>query len=114
MSWPVHTGWLRAVRRGHAELHRGLDLTFPVLVLSSGATSAPKEMGPLVHATDVVLDVDQIRRWAPSLGHHVTSVAVDGARHDVVLSLAPVRERVYDELDRWRAAYVDHASADVG
>ena len=25
-SWPVYAGWLRAVRRGHARLHRGLDL----------------------------------------------------------------------------------------
>ena len=33
-----------------------------------------------VHSHDIVLDVEQIRRWAPSLGRHVTSIAVDGAR----------------------------------
>ena len=25
-SWPVYAGWLRAVRRGHARAHRGLDV----------------------------------------------------------------------------------------
>ena len=64
-------------------------------------------MGEDVHSNDVVLDVEQIRRWASSLGRHVTSIAVDGARHDVVLSLPEVRARVYDELDTWLRAWVE-------
>lgn len=106
-SYPVYAGWLRAIRRGHAEIHRGLDIAAPTLVLSSGRTAFPKEMGEDVHTADVVLDVQQIRRWASSLGSHVTSIAIDGARHDVVLSRPDVRARVYAELDRWLAAYVE-------
>ena len=34
-SRPVYVGWLRAVRRGHAQLHAGLDVPCPTLVLSS-------------------------------------------------------------------------------
>ena len=49
-------------------------------------TACPSEMGEDVHGHDIVLDVEQIRRWAPSVGRHVTVVAVEGARHDVVLS----------------------------
>ena len=64
-------------------------------------------MGEAVHRNDVVLDVEQIRRWASSLGRHVTSIAVEGARHDVVLSLPEVRARVYDELDTWLQAWVE-------
>ncbi len=106
-SWPVYAGWLRAVRRGHCEVHRGLDITAPTLVLSSGRTTFPTEMGEDVHTTDIVLDVQQIRRWASSLGRHVTSIGVEGARHDVVLSRPDVRARVYAEIDRWLAAYVE-------
>jgi alpha-beta hydrolase superfamily lysophospholipase len=106
-SWPVYLGWLRAIRIGHAELHRGLEVGCPVLVLSSGGTRWPKEMGPDVHNYDIVLEVPQIRRWAVALGRHVTYVAVDGARHDVVLSLPAPRAKVYAELDRWVSAYVD-------
>jgi len=106
-SWPVYLGWLRAIRRGHAELHRGLRLEYPVLVLVSARTGAPSEMGDEVHTTDIVLDVEQIRRWAPALGSkHLSLVTVDDARHDVTLSLPEVRKVVYAELDRWHAAYL--------
>ena len=106
-SFPVHAGWLRAVRRGHAELHRGLDIAVPSLVLSSMRSSSPTELGEDVHSTDVVLDVRQIRRWASSLGCHVTSIAIEGARHDVVLSRPDVRAEVYGQLDRWLRTYVE-------
>lgn len=106
-SWPVRAGWLRAIRRGHAELHRGLGLSTPTLVLSSDRTGSPTEMGEEVHTTDIVLDTEQIRRWASSLGTHVTSIAVPGARHDVWLSREPARARAFSELDTWVSAYVD-------
>ena len=108
-SFTVYAGWLRAVRNGHAELHRGLDVRVPVLVLSSGRSSTPVEMNDDVHGTDIVLDVAQIRQWATSFGSHVTYVAVDGARHDVVLSLPGPRAKVFEEIETWRTAYVDPA-----
>ncbi len=106
-SWPAYAGWLAAVRRGHAELHAGLDLPFPALVLASGASANPTEMSDDVHTHDIVLDVEQIRRWAPALGQHVTYVGVPGARHDVFLSRAEPRARAFDELGRWLRAYAD-------
>ena len=107
-SWPVYAGWLRAIRRGHAALHRGLSLPYPALVLTSGATAAPTVMGDEVHLSDIVLDVRQIHRWTPALGSkHLTVVAIDGARHDVTLSLPPARKQVYLELERWPTTYVD-------
>ena len=105
-SFAVHAGWLRAVRIGHARLHRGLEVGCPVLVLSSARSAAPAVVDDDVHGADVVLDVDQIRRWAPALGAHVTSVAVEGARHDVVLSREGPRATAYDVLDRWRRAWL--------
>jgi alpha-beta hydrolase superfamily lysophospholipase len=106
-SFTVYAGWLRAIRNGHAELHRGLDVPCPVLVLSSGRSSTPAEMDDDVHGTDIVLDVAQIRHWATSFGAHVTYVAVEGARHDVVLSRPGARDKVYEEIETWRTAYVD-------
>ena len=37
-GFPVTVGWLNAVRRGHARLHRGLDVGVPSLVLRSDKT----------------------------------------------------------------------------
>jgi alpha-beta hydrolase superfamily lysophospholipase len=106
-SWPAYAGWLAAIRRGQATLHHGLSLPFPALVLSSTRSSVPTELGEDVHSTDIVLDVEQIRRWAPSLGHHVTYVGIDGARHDVFLSREEPRARAFTELGRWLTAFVE-------
>lgn len=106
-SFPVRSGWLSAVRRGHQQVHRGLDVAAPVLVLSSARSTRPSAMLESVHTSDIVLDVRQIRRWASSLGTHVTSIAVEGGRHDLLLSRAPVRAKVMDEIDRWLTAYVE-------
>ena len=105
-SFPVRFGWLRAIRAGHAQVHRGLDVRCPVLVLSSDRTAWTRTMDERAHTSDIVLDVKQIRRWASSLGSHVTSVAVPGARHDVILSRPAARERAYEEIRLWLEAYV--------
>jgi alpha-beta hydrolase superfamily lysophospholipase len=104
-SWPVYAGWLRAVRRGHARAHRGLSVPAPVLVLTSGATGRPKEYDDLCSSTDIVLDVELIRKWAHKLADHVTLVRVEGALHDVTMSRKEVRERAFDEIGRWLDAY---------
>lgn len=106
-SFPVRFGWLRAIRAGHARVHGGLDIRRPVLVLSSDRTVFTTTLDEDAMSTDIVLDVQQIRQWAGALGRHVTSIAVPGAVHDVVLSRPAVRERVYAEIDRWLSTYVD-------
>jgi alpha-beta hydrolase superfamily lysophospholipase len=105
-SWPIYAGWLRAVRRGHARVHAGLDVGCPVLVLTSGATARPTEMTEDVHTHDIVLEVRQMRRWATSLASHVTVISIPGARHDVILSRPEPRALAYDQLGRWMDAWV--------
>ncbi len=106
-SWPVYAGWIRAVRTGQARIHRGLDLDAPVLMLSSSRTGFPKsDDDPDLMSTDVVLDVERMRRRAAGISRHVTIVQVPGALHDVTLSPEPARSRVFEELDRFLSAYV--------
>jgi alpha-beta hydrolase superfamily lysophospholipase len=104
-SWPVYAGWLRAIRRGHAAIHKGLRLAVPTLVLSSAASLQPREWEPAVDESDTVLDVALMAKWVHKLSTHVTLVQVPGALHDVTLSRQPARDRVYDELGRWLDAY---------
>ncbi len=105
-SFPVRFGWLRAIRAGHAQVHRGLDIRCPVLVLSSDRTVFTTVLDDDAHSTDIVLDVRQIRQWAGSLGRHVTSVTIPGAIHDIVLSRPEPRDRAYAEIERWLSTYV--------
>ena len=107
-SWPVYAGWIRAIRTSQARVAAGLDVRAPVLVLTSSRSGHPAVMeDPDVFATDIVLDVEQIRRRATMLGRRVSLVQVDGALHDVTLSRAPVRKVVFDEIARFLAAQVD-------
>lgn len=102
----VYAGWLGAILRAQARLHTELDVPAPVLVLSSTSTHWTGRMSEHAHTSDLVVDVHHIRYWATSIGRHVTYVAVEGARHDVVLSRPDVRARVYDEMETWARAYL--------
>ena len=108
-SRPVHVGWLRGIRRGHAKVHAGLDIRCPVLVLSSERShqGAMESLTENVRTSDIVLDVEQIRRWASSLGQHVTSLAITDAVHDVILSRPEVRTEVYARLRTWLDAWLE-------
>ena len=70
------------------------------------ASGHPKEYDESCSRTDIVLDVELIRKWAHKLADHVTLVRVEGALHDVTLSAEPVRTRVFEEITRWMDAYV--------
>ncbi len=100
-GFPITFGWLNAIRRGHARLHRGLDVGVPSLVLRSARSRAAATWSPEVDEVDVVLDTRQIARWAGCLGSEVTAVPITGARHDVFLSSDEPRAEVYRVLDRW-------------
>ncbi|KZM74775.1 alpha/beta hydrolase [Nocardia terpenica] len=100
-GFPVHFGWLRAIRRGHAQLHRGLDVGVPALILRSKVTKFMRRYGPAADVSDVVLDVRQIQRWSGCLGDRTNIVPIEGARHDVFLSSERVRARAFAEFDAW-------------
>ena len=101
-SFPVRAGWVRAIRAGHQRVAAGLEVQAPVLVLTSAESSSPKvDTDPRMHSTDIVLDVEQIRRRAALISRHTTVSMLEGALHDVVLSAAPVRANAYAEIDRF-------------
>jgi len=100
-GFPVTVGWIHAIRRGQARLHRGLDVGVPNLVLRSDHSVSETAGTEALQRGDAVLDVAHIARWAGCLGNRTTSVPVIDAKHDVFLSLAEPRAAAYAELDRW-------------
>ena len=100
-GFPVTVGWIHAIRRGQARLHRGLDIGVPNLVLRSDHSVAETAETEVLQRGDAVLDVSHIARWAGCLGNRTTSVPITDAKHDVFLSLAEPRAAAYAELDRW-------------
>jgi alpha-beta hydrolase superfamily lysophospholipase len=100
-GFPVRFGWIRAVRKGHARLHKGLDIGVPSLVLRSARSIFTKHHTDASNRADLVLDVQQIARWSGCLGNRVTVVPIEGARHDVFVSQPDAREKAFAALDDW-------------
>ncbi len=102
MGFPVRAGWLRAVRRGHRRLHRGLGLDVPILVLrSSRSELGLREFAPAAMTADTVLDVRDMTRWAPALGSRVRVEEIQDGMHDLLLSAPAVREHALHVIDGW-------------
>lgn len=100
-GFPVTAGWLRAIQRGQAQLHRGLDVGVPNLVLRSDHTVAETAGTDVMQRGDAVLDVDHIAQWAGCIGNRQRVVPIVDAKHDVFLSLPGPRAAAYRELDAW-------------
>lgn len=102
-GFPARAAWLRAIRRGHARIARGLDIACPVLVLASASSGSAKTWHEALVTTDSVLDVEQTVARAPGLGRDVTVVQVPGGAHDLALSPEPARSVFFAEMFRWLA-----------
>lgn len=98
-------GWLRAVLLGHRQVHKDLvNVGVDVLTICSARSWFKREYSPATDSADAVLDVKQIQKWAPHLSKpssRVTVIPIEDARHDVFLSIQPVRKKAMDVVNNW-------------
>ncbi|WP_080794288.1 alpha/beta hydrolase [Corynebacterium pacaense] len=98
-------GWLRAIIAGQRRVHGdSVDVGVDVLTLCSARSWHSRSYSAATDTADAVLDVDQIRTWAPHLNGdpaRVTIRPIDGARHDVFLSLKHARFAAYETMNSW-------------
>ncbi len=97
----VTFGWLNAIRRGQARLHKGLEVGVPALVLHSDKSWFSATWSEKSAVSDTVLDVEQIAAWAPSLGRDVTTVVIPDGMHDLFLSREQPRKATYAAIEEW-------------
>jgi alpha-beta hydrolase superfamily lysophospholipase len=109
-GFPITFGWLSAVRRGQAQLHRGLDVGVPNLILRSDHSVTESADATAMQCGDAVLNVNHIARWAGCIGNRSTIVPVTDAKHDVFLSMPQPRQVAYQELDAWLSDYLGAAT----
>ncbi|MCQ4622849.1 alpha/beta hydrolase [Corynebacterium sp. CCUG 70398] len=98
-----YLGWLRAVMVGQDRIHEGsVDAGVPTLTLCSADSYLGKPYSAAADSADTVLDVEQIKHWAPFVSDkHNETKPIDGALHDVFLSLPHARQKAFDTLDEW-------------
>jgi alpha-beta hydrolase superfamily lysophospholipase len=109
-GFPITFGWLRAVQRGQARLHRGLDVGVPNLILRSDHSVRETADPIALQCGDAVLNVALIARRAGCIGNRSTIVPVIDAKHDVFLSMPQPRQVAYQQLDTWLDDYLGAAS----
>ena len=108
-GYKIVAGWVRAITKAHRQVQRGLDIDVPVLVAAS-ARSYRGKFAEAAHHADSVLNVADIQRYAAGLGRDVTFVAIEGGKHDLILSPETARNLMFSELDTWMRAKLGAAA----
>ena len=100
-SRPVTAAWVRAIHQGHKQVHKGLHIPCPILLMYSSQSVQGDQWTPQHQSGDAVLDVKDIARYGRTLGPRVTEFEVQEGLHDLVLSKPAARASVYAEIFRW-------------
>ncbi len=103
-GFPAYLGWVRAIRTGQQRLQQGLDLRVPILLLHSDKSlKAGNTWREELHTADAVLNIEDMKKYAPGLGRNVTLAEIAGGKHDLYLSCTDVREAALAATFAWLA-----------
>ena len=97
----VRLSFVRAIHEAQKEIHRGVSLKIPTLIMHSHQSKYPKKWGIDAQQSDVILDVKDMIHNAKKMKGDVQTLAIHNGLHDLVLSAPPVRENVYQQLFQW-------------
>ena len=101
-SYPmVRLSFVRAIFEAQKEIHQGVKLNIPALVMHSHQTKNPKKWHKDAQNSDVILNVKHIEKYAKKIKGDVTVSKIHNGLHDLVLSEKSVRENVYQQLFAW-------------
>lgn len=97
----VRISFIRAIHEAQKEIHRGLKLSVPALIMHSHQTLYPKKWGIAAQTSDIILNVKDIQKQAKNLQGNISVVTIQNGLHDLVLSAPDVRAEVYEKLFQW-------------
>ena len=97
----VKLSFVRAIYEAQKEIHAGVTLTIPTLVMHSHQTKNPKKWGIEAQTSDVILNVNDIQKYAEKMIGDIRIQTIENGLHDLVLSAPKVREQVYQNLFAW-------------
>ncbi|MCX0333443.1 alpha/beta hydrolase [Acinetobacter radioresistens] len=97
----VELSFIRAIFEAQKEIHQGITIRVPVLVMHSHQTKNPRRWNKTALNSDVILNVRDIKKYAQKIQGKVTIQTIKNGLHDLVLSQKPVRMQVYRQLFDW-------------
>lgn len=100
-GFPAFFQWLIAIKEGQDKVKAKLSVHIPILLLHSSDSFIPKKWNDRIHKSDMVLNVEDMKKYAHHLGDKVQVEEIVDARHDIFLSLKPIREEAYKRMFSW-------------
>lgn len=101
-SYPwVRLSFVHAIYEAQKEIHQGVRLTIPTLLMHAQQSSHPLRLNREAQSSDVILQVQDMIDQAQNLQGDVQLCAIANGLHDLVLSEKPAREQVYRQLFQW-------------
>lgn len=94
-GFPAYLKWIYAINKAQKKLHLKSDIEIPILILHSDASVNPKKWHNILKKTDMVLNVNHIKKHGKKLGNDVTYAEIPNAIHDVFLSEKKVRDKAF-------------------
>lgn len=100
----VNLSFIKAIHQAQSYIQKGCTLTVPLLLMHSEASSKPQKINELVFKTDIVLNVEHMKKYGQKIDGAVTIISISNGIHDLVLSASAVKENVFEKLFTWLKA----------
>jgi len=97
----VNLGFIKAIYKAQQNIHSGLHIDKPILVLHSDKSIYTKKWTDKLMKGDAVLNVDHIQKYASKLQGDVSIMTINNGMHDLILSRKPVRDATYKNMFDW-------------
>ena len=97
----VRLSFVHAIHEAQKQIHQGVSLHIPTLIMHSTQSSYPLRFNRDAQTTDVILDVNDMIKYANKMSGDIRLSPIQDGLHDLVLSEQPVREQVYTILFDW-------------
>ena len=99
-GFPTYFTWISAIHRAQKQL-RHSNIEVPILIIHASHSIRTSNFSERVMNSDIVLNVEDIKRVGKSLGNKVTFSQINGALHDVFLSAKPYRSQAFNAMFKW-------------
>lgn len=100
-GFPSYYRWILAIRAGHIEVKKGLNIKCPILLMHSSRSFVPKRWSDDIKAADIVLNIEHMKRYGKRLGANISFYEVHDGMHDLTLSRKDVRDGVLRQMVKW-------------
>lgn len=97
----VYLSFIRSIHEAQKEIHTGVQVNVPTLIMHSHKTTYPKKFNQDAQTSDVILEVKDMIKYGNKIQGDVAVIPIQNGLHDLVLSAPSVRAEVYQKLFTW-------------